>query len=651
MKMKISKGIKNRLLIYIISSTFIVIGLIIFHNLYISSKFLLKNVKQNAQNITISTVNKIESILQSVEKINQTQALYLESFNYNESDLKKMLYNIVKNNKEVYGSCIAFEPYMFSKDEKYKSFYYYKSSNGIQYKDLGEENYNYFIWDWYQITKVKNEAYWTEPYFDKNAGNVIMSTYSVPFYKKENNGKSKMIGIVTIDVSLDWLKSIVDSVKFYKTGYAFLLSQTGTFITHPNKDFIMNHTIFSLAEEYKKPFLSKIGKEMIDGKNGFEKIIPVSINKESWMYFEPLPSVKWSLGVIVPEDELYADLYGLFISLLLISLTGLLLLILIIVTVARNITNPLRQLAKATLAIGNGNFNVQLPDIKIEDEIYQLKNSVNRMQNDLKMYLERFEKQTINKEKMLNELKIAHDIQVSFIPRNYPAFPEIDSFDIHGQVVPAAEVGGDLFDYFMIDDNKLCVTISDVSGFGMPASLFMAFARTIIRAKAQKNMNLSEIVSEINKDLCIDNEKIFSLTLFLGILDLKCNKLTYCNASHLPPILITSDKNEKYLENMGNEALGLNSESEYKTSSIKLNTNDLIVFYTDGVTEALNSNADFYSSERLINFLKNAEHNSLTAKELTEKLIKEVSTFIDDNEQSDDITILSLIFKGFKQKK
>ncbi len=649
--MKYNKGIKNRLLIYIISSTFIVIGLIIFHNLYISSKFLLKNVKQNAQNITISSVNKIESILQSIEKINQTQALYLETFNYSENDIKTLLYNIVKNNKEVYGSCIAFEPYSFTKTEKHKSFYYHKSASGIKFKNLGVENYNYFIWDWYQITKIKNEPYWTEPYFDKNAGSVIMSTYSVPFYKTGNDGKRKLHGIVTIDVSLDWLRSIVDSIKFYKTGYAFLLSQTGTFITHPNTDFIMNQTIFSLAEEYNKPFLASIGTEMIEGKNGFEKIIPVSINKESWMYFEPLPSVKWSMGVIVPEDELYADLYGLFISLILISLTGLLLLILIIVTVARNITNPLIQLAKATIAIGNGNFNVQLPEIKTEDEISQLNRSIKVMQKDLKMYLDKFEEQTINKEKMLNELKIAHDIQVSFIPRNYPAFPEIKSIDIHGQVESAKEVGGDLFDYFMIDKNKLCITICDVSSFGMPASLFMAFARTIIRAKAQKNLILSEIVSEINKDLCIDNEKIFSLTFFIGILDINCGKFEYCNADHLPPIWISTTKNEKYLNNQGNETLGLNYDSKFKTTNIKLNQNDLIVFYTDGVTEALNADADFYSSERLLNALRDVDLKNVSAKNLTETLIDDVKLFANENEQTDDITILTLMYKGLKDKK
>ncbi len=644
--MNFNKGIKNRLLIYIISSTFIVIGLIIFHNLYISSKFLLKNVKQNAQNITISSVNKIESILQSVEKINQTQALYLETFNYDENDLKALLYNIVKNNKEVYGSCIAFEPYCFTKSEKYISFYYHKSPQGIQFKNLGNENYNYFIWDWYQITKIKNEPYWTEPYFDRNAGNVIMSTYSVPFYKKDAAGHRKMIGIVTIDVSLEWLNEIVDSIKFYKTGYAFLISQTGTFITHPNKDFIMNQTIFSLAEETNKPFLARIGKEMINGKNGFEKIKPVTIKKESWLYFEPLPSVHWSLGVIVPEDELYADLYGLLISLILISFTGLLLLILIIVTVARNITNPIKQLAKATIEIGNGNFNVQLPEIKTDDEISQLKHSIKGMLNDLKMYLKKFEEQTINKEKMLNELKIAHDIQVSFIPRNYPAFPEIKSFDIHGQIESAKEVGGDLFDYFMIDKNKLCVTICDVSSFGMPASLFMAFARTVIRAKAQKALSLKEIVSEINRDLCIDNEKIFSLTLFLCIIDLNCGKIEYCNADHLPPMLIAQSKKVKYLENQENEALGLNYDSVFKTTTIKLNPNDLIVLYTDGVTEALNEDADFYSIERLLLALDCVNTRDVTAKYLTEILIGDVKKFVDKNEQSDDITILTLMYKG-----
>lgn len=642
--MLINKGIKFRLLTYIITSTVIIFGLIIFHNIYISGKFLLKNMKQNAQNISIASVNKIESILLSVEKINQTQALNIELNNYNEEDLKKILFNIVKNNKEVFGSCVAFEPNCFSEKNYYKSFYYYKSSKGIQFKNLSEKNYNYFLWDWYQIPKIINKPYWTEPYYDKNAGNIIMSTYSVPFYRNTKEGK-KLKGIVTIDVSLDWLSKIVDSIKFYKTGYAFLISRSGTIITHPHKEFIMNESIFSLSEEADQDYLAKIGKEMISGKSGFKKVVPITTKKESWMYYEPLPTVKWSLAVIFPEEELYTDLYGLFLSLILISLTGLLLLIIIIITVARNITNPIKQLAKATVEIGNGNFNAKLPKIVRDDEITQLNLSIKSMQNDLKMYLHDFEEQTLNKDRMLNELKIAHDIQVSFIPRTYPAFPHIKSIDIHGQVETAKEVGGDLFDFFLIDNQTICITICDVSSFGMPASLFMAFARTVIRAKAQKPLILKEIVSEINKDLCIDNDKTFSLTLFLGIINLKTGELEYCNANHLPPIIISDNKQITTLDDQQNESLGLNYETHFNTSKIILNQNDLILLFTDGVTEAINEDADFYGINRLTESIKGFNHKE-TTKKTTEFLINEVKTFIGNTEHTDDITILTVKYKG-----
>jgi sigma-B regulation protein RsbU (phosphoserine phosphatase) len=639
------KGIKFRLLTYIITSTVVVFGLIIFHNIYISSKFLLKNVKQNAKEITISSVNKIEGVLLSVEKITQTQALLLELNNYNEESIKNILYNIVKNNKEIYGSCIAFEPYSFSEKEYLKSFYYFKSHNSVEFKDLSKKNYNYYLWDWYQIPKAINKPYWTEPYFDKDAGNIIMSTYSVPFYKKTANGKI-LKGIVTIDISLEWLSKLVDSIKFYKTGYAFLISQTGTIITHPTKDFIMNESIFSLADEANQPYLGKIGKEMIEGKSGFYKVVPVTTKKDSWMYYEPLPSTKWSLAVIFPENELYADLHGLFLSLILISIIGLLLLIFLIITVARNITDPVKKLARATVEIGNGNFNVKLPQINKNDEIAQLNRSINGMQIDLKKYLHNFEEQTISKEKMINELQIAHDIQVSFIPRTYPAFPHLTNIDIHGQVDTAKEVGGDLFDYFLIDNHKLCITISDVSSFGMTASLFMAFARTIIRARAQKPLILKEIIAEINKDLCTDNTKTFSLTLFIGIVNLKTGDFEYCNANHLSPLLIQENEKVAILDTYQNESLGLNYDTNFITNKITLKQNDLIVLFTDGVTEAINEDAEFYGIERLkesINFQKQREE---TTKIITEFLIEGVKIFVGKAEQTDDITVLTFKYKG-----
>ncbi len=643
--MLLHKGIKFRLLTYIITSTVIVFGLIIFHNIYISSKFLLNNVKQNAKEITISSVNKIEGVLLTVEKMAQTQALLLELNNYDEESIKTILFNIVKNNKEIYGSCIAYEPYSFSENEYSKSFYYFKSQNSVEFKDLSKKNYNYFLWDWYQIPKTINKAYWTEPYFDKDAGNIIMSTYSVPFYKNTANGKT-LKGIVTIDISLDWLSKLVDSIKFYKTGYAFLISQTGSIITHPNKDFIMNESIFSLAEEFDKPYLSKIGKEMIEGKSGFEKIIPITLNAESWMYYEPLPSIKWSLAVIFPEKELYADLYGLFLSLILISIIGLFLLIFLIITVARNITDPIKKLAKATVEIGNGNFNVKLPPINKNDEIAQLNQSINRMQIDLKNYLHNFEEQTISKEKMINELQIAHDIQVSFIPRTYPAFPHLKSIDIHGQVDTAKEVGGDLFDYFLIDNHKLCITISDVSSFGMTASLFMAFARTIIRARAQKSLILKDIITEINKDLCTDNSKTFSLTLFIGIIDLKTGVFEYCNANHLPPLIIHNNEDVTLIDTHQNESLGLDYDTNFVINQFNLKQNDLIVLFTDGVTEAINEDAEFYGIDRFKESINGQKHKQETTKIITEFLIEEVKIFVGKAEQTDDITILTFKYKG-----
>lgn len=643
--MHINKGIKFRLLAYIITSTIIIFGLIIFHNLYISGKFLLKNVKQNAKNITISSVNRIESILLSVEKINQTQALFLELNDFDEDKIKEMLFNIVKNNKEVYGSCIAFEPYCYSKNNYFKSYYYFKSNNLIQFKSLDKSDYNYFLWDWYQIPKIKNQPIWTEPYFDKNAGNVLMSTYSVPFYKKTSKGKI-LAGIVTIDVSLDWLSNIVDSIKLYQTGYAFLISHTGTIITHPYKDFIMNESIFSLSEEANQPYLNEIGKEMVSGKSGFKKVVPVTTQKISWMYYQPLPSVKWSLAVIIPENELYSDLYGLFLSLLLISITGLFLLILIIITVARNITKPIKQLAKATIEIGNGNFNAKLPFIFKEDEISQLNRSIGEMQKDLKKYMQEFEEQTINKEKMYNELKYAHDIQVSYIPRKYPSFPQIKNIDIYGYIDTAKEVGGDLYDFFLIDNCKLCFTICDVSSNGMPASLFMVFARTIIRAKAQKILNINEIVNEINKDLCIDNDKTFSLSLFIGIINLQTGELDYCSANHLMPLFISEGKEILKVEAIVNESLGLNYDTNFISGTLTINRNDIIVLFTDGVTEAINEDADFYGTENLIDIISEIDMGKESAKRITDILISNVKEYIGIAEQTDDITIMTIKYKG-----
>ena len=253
----------------------------------------------------------------------------MEGSSYTKEDLLLLIRQIVEINSEIYGSTIAFEPYMFDPDSFFFAPYFYKQKDEIKFTYIGSESYKYFSWDWYKIPKENNKPMWSEPYFDEGAGNIIMSTYSVPFYQILK-GERKLLGIVTADISLAWLQKIVSSIKIAETGFAFLILKKGNLITHPRQDLVMNHTIFSLADKFNKPELHKLGKSMITGEKNFISKKHLFTGEDAWLFYAPLPSNGWSLGVTFPQKELLAGINKLEIELHIFAATGLALLLLAI---------------------------------------------------------------------------------------------------------------------------------------------------------------------------------------------------------------------------------------------------------------------------------------------------------------------------------
>ena len=342
----------------------------------------------------------------------------------------------------------------------------------------------------------------------------------------------------------------------------------------------------------------------------------------------------------MPEDELLADLHLLNRDLIFFVIAGMILLILTIAIVSSRITNPLRRLANITRNIGEGHFDINLPETKSNDEIAQLNHSISKMQNELLEYFENLREATAAKEKIESELKIAHDIQQGIIPKIFPPFPEREEIDLHAILDPARDVGGDLYDFFFIDEDHICFAIGDVSGKGVPASLFMAITRTLFRSKVMKVEDVNLYVSSINQELCRDNDNAMFVTFFLGLLDLRNGKLEYCNVGHNYPFILSSTGELMELNKTHGTPLGLFDDMDYKKSSLQLAKGDIIVLYTDGVTEALDIENNLYKEERLRKVIINTEDGNI--KKLTLDLLDDVKKFAGEAEQSDDITIMTL---------
>ena len=235
------------------------------------------------------------------------------------------------------------------------------------------------------------------------------------------------------------------------------------------------------------------------------------------------------------------------------------------------------------------------------------------------------------------ELEIAKVIQTSILPKT---FPEKKEFEIFAKMIPAKEVGGDLYDFFMLDKYRLAVVLGDVSGKGIAAAMLMAVSKTLIKATAYKGMPADNVLYEVNNLLADDSPPNMFVTVFYGVLDTRNGSFEYSNGGHNAPFLISSDGSITQLDNIGGLLLGAMKDSEYESNIITLKPDDYLVLYTDGVTEAFNKDDEEYEDERLINSLRNAGKEN--AGKLVEKVIADVQKFSEGVEQSDDITCLAL---------
>lgn len=637
-----NRSLAFKLILFFTMSSGVILLVVLAYDYRYSRKMIENDLEESARHLVSSTVNKLDAVLAPVQKVPEDLACFLENNTLSEKEIISLLRAVVERNPDIYGAAVAFEPDVFGKGGRHFAPYFYRTKKGLEFADLGGPTYDYFLKDWYQIPKELGRPQWSEPYFDEGGGNILMSTYSVPFYRTKG-GKRYLAGVVTADISLEWLKKVVSSIKFLKTGYGILTSRNGTFITHPSEKMIMNETIFSLAEERGDKRLREIGRSMIRGETGFGPVVTIS-GRESWACYAPVPSSGWTLSVIFPKDELYDDINRLKGTAGLLAAGGVLLLSFVIVLISRSISGPLRAMAKATEEMAQGNLDAPMPAVKSHDEVGMLAESFSRMGESLKKYIKDLTETTAAKGRIESELIIAHDIQMSLLPKIFPAFPDRKEFDIYAIIEPAREVGGDLYDFFYIDDTHLCFVIADVSGKGVPASLLMAEAKILIKVTAKESVSPDQILYKVNNELCMQNDTRMFVTIFLGILDTATGEVLYSNAGHNPPLTIGRDGRAEFLRVCPGLVVGAWENFEYVTGRLVLKEGETLFMYTDGVTEAMNPADELFSEERLLHTLM-----ALSAKPIEEMiggLTEELIFFAQGAPQSDDITMMALKFTG-----
>ena len=508
--------------------------------------------------------------------------------------------------------------------------------------DLNADNGNEVFYDhlkseWYTKAKSLGHVCFTDIYNDIY-GRGLTITCAAPVYDDNN----KFIGAMGMDILIsDLYRAIVEiDLGDDKTSYAFLVDNKGNIIDNENASDKTN----SLSSE--KGINSEVVNRILSGQTD------VSLTDDRiYFAYTPIESNGWKFCVRMPESVILAPVRSVqrnIIFMMSLFLAAFILITIIVTVVTRkfskDLTNPIISLSHDVEEISGGNLDYRAK-IYDNDEIGDLAKSFNAMAVSLKDYINNLASITAEKERISTELNVATQIQADMLPRIFPAFPERKEFDIYASMNPAKEVGGDFYDFFFIDDKHLALVMADVSGKGVPAALFMVISKTLIKTRALMGGTPSEILYDVNNQLCEGNDAGLFVTVWLGILDIETGKITAANAGHEYPALKRVDNTSfELLKDKHTPAVATIEEIRFKNYEIELNPGDVLFIYTDGVAEATNSSEELYGTDRMIKDL-----NKYTDSKIDELLInmkKEVDKFTGDAPQFDDITMLGLRYFG-----
>jgi sigma-B regulation protein RsbU (phosphoserine phosphatase) len=629
------KSFSSRLSLAILSFT-VVVFLATFSVFYHFSASYIENDARKDAEVTLETINlRIGEVLRQVEAVPKNLAWMVEENKLHPDSCYAITRRVIANNPYICGSAIAFEPNYYPKEGYWFSPYSCRSAEGdsILSMQLGNSDYDYFTWEWYAEPKRLNAPCWSEPYYDEGGGEMLMCTYSYPFHDKSGN----LIGVFTADIDLTWLTDLINSMKKNDQSYTFMIGRDGKYIVHYLKERILHETIYDAGKAMTdSTSINRLGNRMIAGESGMDILDNDGV--QSFVFFAPVRDTHWSLAIVLPKDEVFNALYHINKVVFFVTVLGLIALFVLCVTIVNRLTKPLHKFAISAREIAGGNFNVTLPQITSKDEMWELANSFQYLQNELTRYVENLKETTAAKEKMDSELRIARDIQMGMIPAN---FPEHNAIDLFATLKAAKDVGGDLYD-FVLDGDYLYFVVGDVSGKGIPASLWMAVTHYLFRASVAHIGTPAKMVSFINDTMSEANDSSMFVTLFIGKLHIPTGTLIYCNAGHNPPVLVSRTAEAHYMELESNMPIGVLSGFEYEEQSYTLAEGVTLLCYTDGVTEAENRVPELYGEERLLTAADAARKE--TARGLVEAVAADISLHVKDNLPSDDITLLAIAF-------
>lgn len=584
----IGRYVKSHKNIVVIILAALFLELISAAQYYYAHNLLEKEMDSRAESELSIKAVLIKGILNMAEK---TMKEHVWDFKRNISHPDSMFAateRTIENSPDVKGFCLAFVPYYYQEKGRLFEPYVYKENDKNIVKQLGDENeHDYTQHPAFQRMVNEKMPLWSDPYEYKTTNTVqSLITYSYPLLDKKDN----LVAVCGLDLSLEQIGDTLNYRHIYPSSFNLLLTQSGEIISRPSG----NHVNYDDVEQVVR-LINDSTVKRTTSRSGRTKYIVFKSEKDNdrgVIYYANMKgNPKWQVVVVSYEDEIYGNLYWMRFNLLLLLL----------------------------LAFGILGYIVQ---------------KYARNEKDL-------HRANLKQERIDSELRIAQNIQMDMLPKVFPPYPERNDIQIFGFLEPAKEVGGDIFDFF-IRDEKLLFCIGDVSGKGVPSAIVMAEIHSQFRMVSVHEKNPARMMQTLNVTLCEGNETNIFVTFFIGVLDLPSGRLRYCNAGHDIPFVISDSEKQMVsaLPMKANIPIGLFDDFQYEGQECYIKPETTLFLYTDGLTEAKNKTHNLFDIKRVEESLSDCVN--LSPEEIIQIMKKKVRLFVEDAEQSDDLTMLCI---------
>ena len=617
------RSFSSRLSWRIIGIVSIIIVVMLVTVSIVSSRLIAEEALRASQHILHGTISEIERPLGEVEIVTRTVAAHAVQYTTGKKQSDEAIQTLMLRTVEqsaLVDACSVIIP-----DSKgNKTYYCFEDQDGAIHKGILDTARPEAKWIDAMVAGVakRGEPVWSDPHRQMGHPDDRAITFCYPVYVD-----GQLVTIVSADLSIDWMEHKVESLRPVKNAITSILCSGGGVIGI--RDTAMLAQIRKSFAEDKE--LAQLGEDLKSGKDSLRRRIGKG-RDVSFIVFGPLHN-GWVLSLTCPYRDVLARSAQMQANLFIIGILGLIVLFVVCRIVILKLSRPITQLSESALNMAKGDFKTELPEIKSQDEMKNLRDSFVFMQNSIADYIEELKTTTAANERMESELGVARNIQMGMLRTDFPD-------RIYALLNPAKEVGGDLYD-FVVKNDHLYFAVGDVSGKGVPASLMMAITRASLRFVSGLNLPMNETMSRINSSVCDINSNDMFVTLFVGRVDTVTGRMEYCNAGHNPILLLSPDGKATFLKAKPNLAVGLFEDFEYEAESIDLKPGTRIVAYTDGVNEAERADKSLYGNDRLLRWAEGVASDA-GEQQVVESLYEDVKSFAGDNPQNDDITIMSI---------